>query len=258
MSASSSRSRHAIGLYLDGIRDGRPALAAESHVGDRYTQHSTGVRDGRCGFIEFVSDFVARHPRREINIVRVIEDGPYVFLHVHQRLDDGEVQWVTTDFFELDDDDRVIEHWDVITAYAATTPSGHTSIDGPTVVVDRHRTETNKTIVREMITQTLMPGGDPSRIAEWIDDVYIQHNAEVADGLAPFAELASAPDRPLDYHEIVLVVGEGNFVATLCRASWAGTPVAQVDLFRLEHAKIVEHWDASEPVPTDPVNSGKF
>ncbi len=39
-----------------------------------------------------------------------------------------------------------------------------------------------------------------------------------------------------------------------------GEPMAQADVFRLEGGKIVEHWDASEPVPPpeELVNSGKF
>lgn len=31
-------------LYLEGIRDGNARHAVETYTGDRYTQHSTGVR----------------------------------------------------------------------------------------------------------------------------------------------------------------------------------------------------------------------
>ena len=55
-------------LYLTGIRDGRPREAAERYLGKRYTQHSTGVKDGPEGFIEFFEAFVARNPDREIEI----------------------------------------------------------------------------------------------------------------------------------------------------------------------------------------------
>ena len=60
------------------------------------------------------------------------------------------------------------------------------------------------------------------------------------------------------YEEIVLMVGRGNFVATLCKVSWEGNPLAQVEIVRLEGGKIVEHWDNVEPVPDSDVNSGKF
>ena len=86
----------------------------------------------------------------------------------------------------------------------------------------------------------------------------LQHNPEVADGRDHFAKLARAENRPLNYDEIVLCVGSGNFVATLAKANWEGAPLAQVDIFRLEDGRIVEHWDNSEPVPEHDVNSGKF
>ncbi|MEM7323930.1 MAG: nuclear transport factor 2 family protein [Actinomycetota bacterium] len=254
----SAKLENAKSLYLEGIRDGNARQAIEAYTGDRYTQHSTGVADGKEGFVAFFEPFLERNPVRDIQIIRAIEDGQYVFLHVFQNINDGEARWVTTDFFDTDENDKIIEHWDVIAAYVDATPSGRTSIDGPTEVTDLDKTEANKTVVRELITNALMPGGDPSRIGEWIADEYIQHNPDVPDGLASFAALAQDPNRPLNYHEIVLLVGQGNFVATLCRATWEQTEMAQVDVFRLEDGKVVEHWDNAEPVPENDVNSGKF
>ena len=47
------RISNAKGLYLEGIRDGNMVEALDKYTGERYTQHSTGVRDGKDGFIEF-------------------------------------------------------------------------------------------------------------------------------------------------------------------------------------------------------------
>ena len=47
------RIQHAMGLYLEGIRDGNMREALDEHTGDRYTQHSTGVADGKEGFSAF-------------------------------------------------------------------------------------------------------------------------------------------------------------------------------------------------------------
>lgn len=256
-----AKTDHAVGLYLDGIRDGRPAEAVAAHTGNRYTQHSTGVPDGPEGFVEFFEDFIARNPDRHIEIVRSFEDGDFVFVQAYQSLDAGEAQWVTMDFFDTDADDRVVEHWDVIAEYASSTPSGHTSIDGPTEVVDLDRTEANKARVRALIEDVLMPGGDPTNIDRYISaERYVQHNRDVPDGLEAFKVLAVDPDRSLNYDEIVLLVGAGSFVATLCRANWQGAPYAQADLFRVEDGLIVEHWDAAEPIgpPEEWANSGKF
>ena len=95
---------NAIGLYMDGIRDGNPREAVARYTGDRYTQHSTGVADGQEGFIAFFEPFIARNPKRDIEIVRGIEDGRYVFVQAFQSLNDGEAQWVTTDLFDTDEE----------------------------------------------------------------------------------------------------------------------------------------------------------
>ena len=258
---ASQKIQNAIGLYLEGIRDGNTREAVTKFTGDRYTQHSTGVRDGVEGFVEFFEDFIQRNPIRDIRIVRALEDGQYLFVHAYQSLNDGEAQWVTLDFFNTDTDDKIIEHWDVIAEYSNSTPSGHTSVDGSTEVTDLDRTEENKVLVRSMIQDVFMPGGNSHNIDNYISaETYIQHNKEVPDGLAAFKPLAIAEDRPLNYDEIVLLVGQGNFVATLCKANWEGHPYAQADLFRIEDGLIVEHWDAAEPIgpKEDWVNSGKF
>ena len=247
-------------LYLEGIRDGNAREAVTKYTGDRYTQHSTGVRDGVEGFVEFFEPFIARNPKRDIQIIRGFEDGQYVFMHAYQSLNDGEAEWVTTDFFDTDENDKIIEHWDVIAKYHAKTPSGHTSMDGPTEITDLEKTEANKQLVANLIRDVLI-GDAPERIDEYISaEQYIQHNPEVEDGLAHFKALVLAEDRPLFYQEIVLLVGKGNFVATLCKATWDGQPLAQVDLFRVEDGKVVEHWDNAEPVPPESEwsNSGKF
>ena len=254
---------HAKNLYLEGIKEGKVREAVAKYTGDQYIQHSTGVRDGQEGFIEFFEPFIERNPVRDIQVIRELVDGEYVFLHVYQSLNNGEAQWVTTDFFRTDTQDRIIEHWDVIAPFHAHTPSGHTSIDGPTTVTDLEHTEANKELVCNLIKDALMPGGNPHLIDQYISkDQYIQHNAEVADGLEHFKALATQPNPPLKYTDVVLVVGQGNFVATLCKANWNDGKInqdyAQVDLFRIENGLVVEHWDNVEPVPEVSVNSGKF
>lgn len=254
---------NATALYMEGIRDGNARKAVTKYTGARYTQHSTGVRDGIEGFVEFFEPFIARNPIRDIQIVRSIVDGQHVFLHAYQNINNGEAQWVTTDFFDTDEDDKIIEHWDVISAYVDSTPSGHTSTDGATDIVDLDKTEANKAIVRSLIEDGLMKGGNPENLPKYISsEQYIQHNKEVADGLEHFQKLASMPNRPLNYEKIVHLVGQGNFVATLCKANWNDGSInedyAQVDIFRLEEGKVVEHWDNVEIVPENDVNGGKF
>lgn len=253
------RLERAHNLYLRGIRDGDVSVVAE-YTGDVYIQHSAGVADGVDGFTTFFEDFLERNPDREIDLVRSFEDEDGVFVHAHQRLDGGDVQWVTMDWFRFDEHDRIVEHWDVIAPYSAANPSGRSSIDGPSEVVDTAHGPANAELATTTLRHLLMPGGDRQIGLSALAEDYIQHNPEVGDGRDQLtALLAADPDR-LVYQRIHRVCAEGNFVAVLSEATFGGTAYAQGDLFRIEHAHIVEHWDVAEPIaPREEwANSGKF
>ena len=250
-------------LYLEAIRDGNYAEAISKYSGSRYTQHSTPVRDGREGFIEFFAEFVQRNPVRDIEIVRGFEDGQYVFLHVVQSLNGGEYRYVTADIFDTDDDAMLIEHWDIITEMVDETVSGNTQVDGPTEPTDLDRTEQNKALVRGFLRDVLV-GGDFGKLSRYISaDTYIQHNPDIADGidgLTAFVAGLAAEGTSMAYDEIHKVIGCGDFVAALSKMTLGGTDMAVIDLFRIESGKIVEHWDVIEEILPEEtwVNSGKF
>jgi predicted SnoaL-like aldol condensation-catalyzing enzyme len=108
---------------------------------------------------------------------------------------------------------------------------------------DLDQTAANKPDVRALVEDVLIPVGDPHNVDRYISSFqHIQHNRDVPDHLDPFKPLAIAEDKSLVYDEIVLLVSQGNFVATLCRARWEGAPYAQADLFRLNDGLILEHW----------------
>ena len=251
---------NAINLYMHGIRDGHPREAVAAYTGARYTQHSTGVADGQAGFIAFFEPFIARNPERDIRIVRALQDGRHVFIHADQHLNGGESHWVTTDFFDSDEAGKIVEHWDVIDAGGQANVSGRTKVDGPTEVTDLDKTEANKALVAEFF-QVCLIGRRVDRMGDFIsDDVYYQHAADFGDGLEAFATYYGAEDCPLSFQECFMMVGEGNFVATLNRARLDGQDLCRADMFRLQDGKIVEHWENAEPVPPqeDWANSGKF
>ena len=108
-------------LYLEGIRDGHHREAIEKYTGVRYTQHSKGIRDGKEGSVEFFGPFVERNPVRDIQIVHDWEDGQYVFVHAYQNLSNGQSEWITTDFFDTDEHDKIIEHWGNVESVPATS-----------------------------------------------------------------------------------------------------------------------------------------
>lgn len=69
-------------LYLRGIRDGEITEVLTQYMGETYTQHSTGVSNGKEGFSQFFTDFFKRNPKRDIQVVRSFSDGNYVFMQV--------------------------------------------------------------------------------------------------------------------------------------------------------------------------------
>ena len=250
-------------LYLEAIGDADYVTAINKYVGDRYIQHSTPVRDGKDGFIEFFADFVKRNPERKIEIVRGFEDGQYVFLHALQTLNGGEYRYVTADIFDTDDEGKMIEHWDIIGEWVDESVSGHTQIDGVTEVTDLDKTEENKALVRNFVTDVLI-NGEFDKVADYIsNETFIQHNPMVGDGLeglGAFVAALAEQGKSMVYEKIHKLVGSGNFVAVLSKMQFAGADTAVLDLFRVESGRIVEHWDVMEEIlPEDQwVNSGKF
>jgi len=200
---------------------------------------------------------------RQIARTAFIEDGPYVFLHVLQTLNNGEFRYVTADIFDTDEDGKLIEHWDIIAEVTANTTSDHTQIDGPTAPNDLDKTAQNKSHVRSYLTEVLGEGRY-DMIDDYISqETYVEHSVGAEDGIdnvtTRLRGLAAA-GVPLVYSHVHRLVGSGSFVAALSEASRGETGVAVIDLYRVEDGLIVEHWDVSEEItPRDTwVNTGKF
>ena len=254
----SQKLSNATALYLEGIRDGNVREAVEAYTGDRYTQHSTGVADGVEGFVEFFNPFIQNNPVRDIQVVRSIVDGNFVFVHVYQDINNGQAKWVTTDMFDTDDNDRIVEHWDVIAAYSdEASANGHTQVDGPTEIVDEDKTEANKALVASFVDDVLV-NHRAERIVDYVGDGYIQHNPLVPDGIQAFQDFMDGPGKDMIYRNVFKIIGQGNFVMVYSHVFF-GQELAVFDLLRVENGKIVEHWDNMEPIPEGPQpNSGKF
>ena len=253
---------NAISLYLEAIRDGDYERAINKYSGERYTQHSTPVKDGKDGFIEFFAEFVERNPIREIQILRSFEDGQYVFIHALQTLNNGEFRYVTADIFDTDENAKLIEHWDIIAEVVDDLGSTNTQIDGPTEPTDLDKTEENKALVRRYLTEVL-GDGQYDKGARFVSETYVEHSSGAANGgdhLIARLQRQAELGRPMVYKTVHKLVGSGSFVAALSEASDGTTDIAVIDLYRVENGRIAEHWEVTEKIaPKETwVNSGKF
>ncbi|WP_417414425.1 hypothetical protein [Hoeflea sp.] len=245
-------------IYLDGIAGGNIREAVTKNTGHRYTQHSTGVADGVEGFLAFFEPFVQRNPKREIEIVRIFEDGPWVFCNAFQSLNDGAAKWVTMDMFYTDPDGLILEHWDTIAPYVEDTKSGEGMVAGPQEVDTRANTNTTKSLVLEFTKQVLQEG-NADKIPAFLSDEIIQHAPMIGAGHAGMAHWLCL-DTTGSYEMMFQLIGQGDFALTYGKRYAGGAGIAVFDLYRVDNDKIVEHWMNEEPISPREAwgNSGKF
>jgi len=115
------------------------------------------------------------------------------------------------------------------------------------------RLETNKRIVRDFYDLAFNQRKPDEAATKYLGPKYRQHNPSVGDGRDGFIKgiewfLSSIPGLRVDFKRLF---AEGDLVAV--HSQFVPSPGARgtavMDIFRLEHGKIVEHWDVMQDVP---------
>lgn len=245
-------------IYLEGIAGGNAREAVYKYTGHRYTQHSTGVGDGAEGFLAFFEPFVARNPEREIEIVRILEDGPWVFCNAYQSLNGGAAQWVTMDLFYTDADGLILEHWDTIARYEERTKSGSDMVRGATKIDLSAHTEANKSLVLEF-TKEVLQEGRHDKIGQFVADGVIQHAPAIGAGREGLTEWLTSKEAG-QYEMLFKLIGQGDFVITYGKRYALDKDIAVFNVYRVAGGKIAECWMNEEQISPrgEWGNSGKF
>ncbi len=244
-----------IRTLLKGIETGDPE-AVKGVNEAKYIQHNPLTKEGNVGLAELFKRLSETSPR--VEIVRIFEDGDFVFAHTDYDFNVVEIGFEVFRF----EDGLAVEHWDNLQEKPdRPNHSGHTMIDGPTEATGLEKTEENREFVRSFMDEVLV-NGRLDKLEHYIDaDGYTEHNPRMADGLAALRETLSSKEAERSYEKIHRVLAEGNFVLCVTEGSLNGVHSSFYDLFRIAEGKIVEHWDTTESVAprSEWVNdNGKF
>jgi len=105
--------QNVLAFYSIAFNEGNPSEAVKKFVGNEYIQHNPLVADGPAPFIEYFEKMAKEWPDKKIFFERVIAENNMVVVHCRQEWP-GDSDYATIDIFRLDEEGKIVEHWDVM------------------------------------------------------------------------------------------------------------------------------------------------
>ena len=253
-----SSRKEGIRNLLKGIETGDAGSVAVVNE-EKYIQHNPQTHGGSLGLAALFKELAKTSPR--VNIVRIFEDGDYVFAHTEYDFDNSNVGFEIFRF----ESDQAVEHWDNIQPRKGPNSCGHSMVDGSTEITDLDKSDRNRDLVSSFVNEVLIRD-QIDKLDVYIDsETFTEHNPSLADDLsrlrAALSTSGSGESDHIEYQKNHRVLAEGNFVLSVSEGRANGVHCAFYDLFRIEYGKIVEHWDTTEAVPPQDEwknDNGKF
>ena len=112
--AKMERNKKNVTEFYNAVLNEKDFDKASKYVGATYIQHNPIGADGLDGIKGFIGFLREKFPNNKSEIKRVFAEGNYVIVHVHAVREPGTRGNAIFDLFRLDDNGKVLEHWDAV------------------------------------------------------------------------------------------------------------------------------------------------